>query len=50
MGAHDAFGFSSVLHTAGHLLLLALIVVSALCIGFTIYGVLTTARGRSQPW
>jgi hypothetical protein len=50
MTHRDAFGLGGVTHEAGHVLLLALVVISAISIGLTVYGVLTTARGRSHPW
>ena len=50
MSHQDAFGLGGVTHQAGHVLLVALVVISAVSIGLTVYGVLTTARGRSRPW
>ena len=46
----DTYGLTAPVYSAGQLLLVGLVVISALCIGFTVYGALTTARGRSQPW
>jgi hypothetical protein len=50
MTNHDAYGLSGITNEAGHVLLIALVVISAICIGLTVYSLLTTARGRSHPW
>jgi cell division protein FtsX len=50
MGTRDSFGIASLLHTAGHLLLVSLAVVSVLCVAFTVYSALVSARGRSESW
>ncbi|MDX6546116.1 MAG: hypothetical protein QOG02_1890 [Gaiellales bacterium] len=50
MESTDTFGMASVAHTAGHVLLIALLVIGVLCFAATSCRMLSVARGSSESW
>jgi hypothetical protein len=50
MKTTDTLGMASVLHTVGHVLLLALLLVGVVCFVVTSCRMLSVARGSSETW